>query len=75
MSLWNWEPVRSPYLEMISLTGRGHGDILGMLNGGGDGFPDSSYSDKESRLPLCIGGATFCFYDQLGILEAPFSFP
>ena len=55
--------------QLISLTGRGHGDILGTLNGGGDGFTDSSHSDKESRLPLCIGGATLCFYDQLGILE------
>jgi len=56
---------------MISLTGRGHGDILGTLNGSGDGFTDSSHSDKESRLPLCIGGATFCFYNQLGILVDP----
>ena len=55
---------------LIPLTGRGHGDILGTVNGGGDGFTDSSYSDKESRLPLSIGGATFFFYDQLGILEA-----
>jgi len=33
-------------------------------------FTDSSHSDKESRLLLCIGGAIFCFYDQLAILEA-----
>lgn len=30
-----------------ALTGRGHGDSLGTVNGGGDGFTDSSRSDKN----------------------------
>jgi hypothetical protein len=55
---------------MIFLTGLGHGNILGTVNGGGDELTDSNHSVKESRLPLCIGGATFRFYYQLGILEA-----
>jgi len=32
---------------------------------------DSSHRDKGPRLPLCVGGATFSFCDQLGILEDP----
>ena len=35
---------------MISLTGWGHGDILGTLNGSGDGFTDSSHSDMHGKV-------------------------
>jgi hypothetical protein len=57
---------------MISLTYLGHGDSLGTVNRGGDGFTDSSHSDKKSLLPLFTSvGATFFFYEQLSILEDP----
>jgi hypothetical protein len=61
---WGTESLCAQFPDdflLISLTGRGHGDILGTLNGGGDGFTDSSHSDKESRLPLVSVGRLFAF--------------
>jgi hypothetical protein len=51
--LWGkWNLVKSLSIVMISLTERGHGDSLGTVNGGGDGFTDSSRSHGKSLLPL-----------------------
>jgi hypothetical protein len=44
---------------MISLTGRGHRDILGAINGGGDGFKDSSHKHEKSLYRYVSGGAIF----------------
>lgn len=40
--------MKSLSFVMISLTGRVHADSLGTVNGGVDGFTDSSRSDKNS---------------------------
>lgn len=34
---------------MISLTGRGHRDSLGTVNGGGDGFKESIRGRRSKR--------------------------
>ena len=54
--------------NVISLTGRGHGDSLGTVNGGVDGFTDSNRSHEKPLLPLVAGEAAFCVCDQLANL-------
>jgi hypothetical protein len=56
--LLRWGIVGAPGVSahsfvMISLTGRGREDILGTVNGGGDGFMYSSHSHVKSLLPIC----------------------
>jgi len=52
------------------LTGQGDRGNLRAFNGGADGVTDSRHVIVKPTLPGFAGGAIFCFYDQLVILEA-----
>jgi hypothetical protein len=55
---------------MISLTGRGHGDILGTFTGVEMGSRIPAIHMKSRFYRYVAGGAAFYFYGQLVILEA-----
>jgi len=55
---------------MIFLTGLGHGNILGMVNGGVMSSRIPAVRMKSRFYRFLVGDAAFCVYDQLVILEA-----